>query len=170
MFRLKMAVSISKRNRALNKVKLITFFAFILLFPFIARAEEVIKAEVDKQDISQDQTLTYKITISAQGNITAPQFPKFTGFKVLSQVQSSEISVVKGGVTSVMVYAFILMPNVPGTIKIEPATIKIKDKTFLTDGFEIHVNPSRKAVPSTPGQEVPLPRTFPYSEESQTTL
>lgn len=138
----------------------------------LAFTETSIKSEVDKKSITTDENVIYKLTItSTDKNIPQPQLPKFTGFVVISQVQSSNISLVKGGIKTILVYAFVLTPIVIGKFKIEPSFIKVKNKTCSTDTFEIEVTQGKRK-PNPPQKEgLPLPEKPPSeSEEPQVTL
>jgi hypothetical protein len=151
-------------------------FISTILFIFFSAAnafgEISIKAEVDKTSISTDETLTYKLAITSTENEAAqPQIPKFTGFNVISQAQSSTFSYLKTGPRTVLVFAFILAPNDIGKFKIEPSVIKLKSKTYSTDSFEIEVTQG-KAKPQVPPEEKPsLPEEFqPESGQPKITL
>ncbi|MBU1869494.1 MAG: BatD family protein, partial [Candidatus Omnitrophica bacterium] len=88
--------------------------------------ETVVKAEVDKVSVTTDDQITYKLTItSSEKNIPAPKVPKFDNFIVLSQAQSSQISLKKGDVNTFVVYAFVLAPAKVGKFKIEPSVVDI---------------------------------------------
>lgn len=139
---------------------------FIFLFTATALAETSLKAEVDKASITTDEAITYKLTIdSTDKNIPQPQLPKFAGFQVISQAQSSNISWLKNGIKTILVYNFILAPVDIGKFKIEPSSLKIKNKTYASDGFEIEVTQGKRK-PKPPLPEEPQPE----SEEPQVTL
>lgn len=126
-----------------------------------AFAQVTIKAEVNKLKVSTDETLTYKlIIVSSETNLAQPQIPKFSGFNILSQSQSTTLAFENGLKTS-LIYEFILSPTSVGKLKIDPSTIKIKDQLFSSEPFEIEVTQG-KATP-----KIPLP---PDSEEPQVTL
>lgn len=153
------------------KNRFILSIIFIFLFITTAFAVISIKAEVDKTSLSTDEILSYKITItSSDKKVPAPQIPKFNGFNVLSSAQSSTISFVEGKTKTILVHAFILTPTNIGKFKIEPSTIKIENKIYSTDGFEIEVTQSKKE-PSTPSEKKIQPRTqpdtIPQTEEDQ---
>lgn len=152
------------------KIKaLFLILLFSLFFSFTAHAEVAIKAEVDKIAMSTDDVLTYKIIVTSAERITVPvQFPKFEGFLVLSNAQSQTVSFVKGGIRSIVVYAFVLKPKGPGKIKIEPSSIKFQDKNYTSDHFEINVKqgkiqpkaPVKKEIPARP-EQIPLESNAP---------
>ncbi len=154
-----------------TKAIIITLF-FLFLFLSTASAEISIKAEVDKTSLSIGETLNYKITINSMGKEQAnPKIPKFEGFNVISSVQSSSMSFVKNNIQRNLVYIFILAPLDIGKFKIEPSVIKIGNKTYSTDTFEIEVILG-KARPKNPLEQRPSQpeKIQPESEEPQITL
>lgn len=138
----------------------------VLGLAVMAKAETSVKAEVDKTTITTDEDLTYKLIISTdEKNIPQPQIPKFEGFNVLSSAQTSGIKFA-GGVQKIgAVFVFILTPADVGKFKIEPSTIKVKNKVYATDSFEIEVTQG-KTKPQPKQQE----KLIPESEEPQYTL
>ncbi len=117
---------------------------FILCGWIMAFAETTIKAEVDKLSITQDEDITYKLIITSSAKIISePRLPDFAGFTVLSQAESSTVSLVKSGVKSVLVYAYVLAPVEPGKIKIKPSRVKADNKVISSQEFEIEVKPAR---------------------------
>jgi len=126
-----------------------------------AFAETTLKAQVDKTALSTDDTLTYKVTLaSTDRNLPSPNLPDFKGFNILSQVQSSNMSFTKGEVKTTVAYEFILAPKQAGTITIGSATIKINNKIYSSESFQIN---------ATQGKTLPK-STQPESEEPQYTL
>lgn len=154
----------------MNKRFIFWMFLFVLLITGQALAETTIKAEVDRQALSTDEELTYKVIItSSEKQLPAPELPKFEGFSILSQADSSTISFVKGEIKTILVYAVILVPTAPGKFSIGPSTLKLKDKIYSSDSFEIEVTQG-KNLPLTPPEERPLLPGHPEAEEPQTTL
>ncbi len=146
---------------------------FIFLSSALAFAQIPIKAEVDKTSISTDEVLTYKLTItSTEKNIPQPQIPEFKGFHIISQAQSSTFSFLKSGSQTIVVYAFILVPQDTGKFQIEPSKINLAGKTYYTDSFEIEVTIG-ESKPQTPKEVEPLPlpeESIPESEQPKITL
>lgn len=142
----------------MSKNPIIIIILFVSFFASDALAQTEIKAEVDKLSIATEEHITYKLTItSSEKNIPSPQIPKFEGFKVLSQSQSSEISIAKGNRTTSIAYVFILYPMGIGKLKIGPSSIKIRGKTYLTDAFEIEVEQAEARPQPKPEKKPPLP-------------
>jgi len=151
------------------KIKYVLFFILpILLFTFNAFAETTIGAEVDKLRVTTDESVTYKMTInSSETNLPLPNLPKFDGFTAVSQVESSHISFDEGGVKTVVVYVVVLVPESIGKFKIEPVSIKIKNRTYSSLAFEIEViqgktKPRPKEEPSSP-EETPVETQTPQT-------
>lgn len=138
-------------------------FSLLFLLTSKVLAQTSIKAEVDKISLTTDETLTYKLTVtSSEKKIPSPDLPKFEGFIVVSKAQSSKVSFVKGNIKTVLIYTYILAPIDIGRFKIEPSSIKIKDKTYSTEVFKIQVIQG-KAKPKVSPEEKP-------SEQPQITL
>ena len=151
-------------------IALVLIFIFLFITPAIA--ETSIKAEVDKKSITTDEMLTYKLTIiSSEKKLPTPEVPKFEGFNVISQAQSSTISFVKSDIKTILVYAFILAPTDVGKCNIGPSTIKIKDKTYSTEPLEIEVTQGKAKPGEKPAQKPSLPPVpQPETEQPQITL
>jgi hypothetical protein len=139
----------------MKKIIIYTVF-FIFSFVISAFAETSLKAEVDKTNLTTDDALTYKLSISSsEKNIPLPEPPKFEGFEITSQIQSSSMSLAVGGIETKLSYVFILVPLDTGKFKIEPSVVNIKDKSYASESFEIEVKPGKsspklKEKPSSP--------------------
>jgi len=118
----------------------ISALSFVLFFAASACAEIIVKAEVNNTSITTNDNLTYKLVItSTEKNIPNPQIPKFEGFDVLSQAQSSTFSLAANNIKTMLTFTYILAPKEKGKFKIEPAVLKLKDKVFSSAAFEIEV-------------------------------
>ncbi len=127
----------------------------LLIFILPALAETQIRAEVDKTSITADELLTYKIVIaSSEKELPKPKVPDFKGFAIVSQAQSSTASFVKGAAKTILVFAFILAAKEKGRLQIPPCTIKVKDKEYSSQSFEIEVKPGNDNL--KPRDEPPL--------------
>jgi hypothetical protein len=122
----------------------------------MAFADTALKAEIDKSAIATDELLTYKLVLSStEKDIPSPKLPDFKDWVIVSQAQSSSVSFQKGGLQSVLVYAFILMPKKAGKIKIEPAGLVFKSKTYSSEAFEIQVKQGAVRLPKEPEPQIP---------------
>jgi len=154
-----------------NKVAIIAVL-FIFCGYIRAFAEITVRAQVDKLSITADDAITYKLIItSTEKKIPEPNAPDFTGFAVVSQAQSSTFSFIKNGIRSILVYAYILVPQATGKFKIKPSRIKVRDKIISSQEFEIEVKPAKPGTKNIPEEKtIPLPETPSESEQPQVTL
>ncbi|MFH0738864.1 MAG: BatD family protein [Candidatus Omnitrophota bacterium] len=146
------------------------FLVFILFTAALAQTE--IKAEVDKNSLTADEMLTYKVVVtSSEKELPVPDFPKFAGFEVVSQARSSTASFVKTGARSILVYAFILLPIDKGKIQIPPSSIKVKGKEYSSLSFEIEVMPGEEKDKSRQIEEPPfMPQLPDQTDQSRVNL
>ena len=143
-----------------NKTFILTLL-FSLLCVINAFAETTIKAGVDKVNITTDEVVSYKLTIAAtQKNIPKPELPQFDAFRVVSQVQSSNVSLSKKDIKTTIAHTYILAPIQAGSFKIEPTKITIDNQTFSSDAFEIEVKQGKvkpqKIQPETEQPQITL--------------
>ncbi len=139
------------------KIALVLVFSVFLLSPVTkVFAETTLKAELDKVSITTDEMLTYKLTLaSTEKKIPAFKVPGFQNLAIVSQAQSSTVSFQKGGMQSILVYVFILLPKAAGKFKIEPAQVIVNGKVYASQGFQIEVKQGVVRVPQEPGSEIP---------------
>jgi len=145
----------------MRKINLaVLFLLFFCVLPVYA--EITLKAEVDKKKMTTDEVLTYKVVVaSTHQALPAVELPKFEGFRLLSQANSSTISFVKGEAKTILVYACVLAPQEKGKFTLGPSTIKIKDSVISSESFEIEVaqgknRPPEKTQPQPRKEEVTL--------------
>lgn len=157
----------------MRRIWVLIIIIIALLGVGAARAETVIKAELDKTSVTTDQDLTYKLVItSTERKVPVPEIPKFEDFVVLSNAQSSTVSLAKTSLKTILVYAFVLAPTKTGKFKIGPATLKMGDKVLSSDTLEVEVKQGKgksRVKPQTPA----LPKKtqpLPGSDQPQVTL
>jgi hypothetical protein len=153
--------------------KILVLLAIFILFASLAFAQTLLKAQVDKISITTDETLTYKLIITSSAKrIPQPKIPKFEGFYLLSNAETSQISISSGTQKTLVVYVFILAPKGTGKLKIEPSTIEIEGKNYASDAFQIEVKQGKvKPLKKKPEQKPALPQVpQPKTEEPQYTL
>lgn len=155
------------------KNKFVVIAALLILFCHLeAFAETTLTAKVDKLKITTDEVVTYKLNInSTEKNIPRPQIPKFEGFSVISQAQSSSVSWTSGGLKSSLIYSYVLMPRSIGKFKIEPSEMTIGGKTYASQEFEIEVTQGKNKSQPKPGERPSLPEDIESNvKEPQITL
>lgn len=156
----------------MKKAALITIFTW-LTFCALAFAETGVKSEVDKMSLSADKFLTYTITVTSTEKLSPKlQLPDFKGFTVVSQGQSSSMSLSTGSVENSIVYAFVLAPQKEGVFTIQPAKVTVGDQEYATDSFEIQVFPAVGSfdLPEIPPSDSQPQRSLPEDETSRITL
>jgi len=131
--------------------------AFLFLEMRVWAEELTFQAEVNKSSIAVNATFTYKLIVtSSQSRIPEPKFPKFSGFTILSQANTSKISVEQGKVKIYQSYIFMLAPIRPGTFTINSAELTIGGKTYSSAEFKIKVDPVKpQPQTSAPGEQTP---------------
>jgi len=140
------------------RIFLICFlFLFLSRCSFAVDTEVKISSSVDKNKLSQDETLTLSIDIagdiSSSPKIQLPDLDK--DFEIISTAQSQNVSL-KGKQTALSInFKYILLPKKEGKITIGAVTAKYKDQAYKTDPIEIEVTKSKKPKPVVPGPEVP---------------
>lgn len=114
---------------------------FVFFFYAIAVAQTSIQAEVDKTELAMDEQVTYTlIIVTTEQEISVPAVSKFSGFKIISQVNSSSVSFDKDVMKSTVVYAFVLKPRKVGIFIIGPSTVKAGNEELATRSFVIEVS------------------------------
>jgi hypothetical protein len=144
----------------------------LLLFVVEALAETSLKAEVDKTSLTTDEDLTYKLIITSSAKrIPKPKLPTFDGFAVLSNAQTSQISISSGTQKSLLIYVFLLAPAKTGKLRIEPSRIEIEGKSYASEAFKIQVKQGKTKPQVKPEQKSPLPKkSQPETEQPQISL
>lgn len=111
-------------------------------------AETSIKSDVNKQALSTDEALNYKVIVtSTENEVPTPEIPPFEDFLVLYKLQSTTINFVKNAVKKTIIFAFTLRPKKEGLLQIKPSSIKINDEIFKTETLKIKVTKGKLAVP-----------------------
>lgn len=134
----------------------LVFLVFLLSPVTMVFADTTLKAELDKTSITTDEMLTYKLTLaSTEKKIPTPKLPEFQNLAIVSQAQSSTISFQKGGMQTIFVYVFILLPKEAGKSRIESAQVTVNGKVYASEAFQIEVKQGTVRVPQEPGPEIP---------------
>jgi hypothetical protein len=139
-----------------------------LLFPFaglgIAQAQSPIRAEVDRTELSTDETLTLTVTLDTSSILNAPALllPDLQGFHVVGSSTSTQISIINGEIQTQAVYVYRLQPYQTGDLTVEPISVTLGGQAYSTQPMTVHVTqgvgqaPAAPADPPAPG-DVALP-------------
>jgi hypothetical protein len=131
-------------------------FALVLTYVGFCAEEINIKASVDKNKLSRDQTLALRIEISGilkgSPEIKLPDFKK--DFEVISSGQSQSISIKDKEKSQIIAFEYLLTPKRSGKITIGEVVMAYEGKAYKTAPIEIEVSPSAiEPKPSVPPQE-----------------
>ncbi|MCX5708252.1 MAG: BatD family protein [Candidatus Omnitrophica bacterium] len=150
----------------MNYLLIFIFSIFMFFAQTAVFADTTIKAEVDKPVVTMDELLTYKLTVaSTEKNIPSPKIPELKSFSIVSQAQSSTVSFVQGGMQTVLVFAFILLPKETGKIKIEPAQVTVVGKVYSSQACQIEVKQGISKIQPGKRSKIPLPEEPAGQEE-----
>lgn len=83
------------------------------------------KAQTDRSEVSLNQTLTLTLTVEGANSAGTPDFSALKGdFRIVSQGQSSNFSIINGAYSSQIVWNLVLMPLHEGEIIIPPLNVQ----------------------------------------------
>ncbi len=130
--------------------------------PSYAQGQGTITANVDRTNLSTDETLTLTITLNAAvSNLPSPTLPSLNGFNIVGSGSSSQISIINGAMSAQMVYSYRLQPYQAGNLVIEPVSVTINGQTFTTEPITVQVTQGTgqtQAAPRiVPGIAAPAP-------------
>lgn len=141
-------------------LKKIYFLQIILSFAFtlnlLAAQDFSLKSSVDKNKLTQGQTLTLKIEISGlpdkEKKIKLPSLEK--DFDIVASSQSQSISLNANEKKQVAVFQYVLAPKKSGSLTIGEVEVNFAGRSFKTKPIDIEVLPSqKKPLPSEPAPE-----------------
>lgn len=134
------------------KLTLATIFTIMALLmvavPSFAQ-DSPIQAQVDRTNLTTDESLVLTITIEGVGsNVAKPMIPYLNGLNIVGSSMSSQISIVNGSSSANTVYLYRLQPARPGDVTIDPIHIVIDGQTYSTDPILIHIEQGSGAAQS----------------------
>ena len=144
------------------KLTLITALTVIALLivavPSFAQ-ESPIQAEVDRTNLTTDESLVLTITVQGLGsNVSEPEIPYLDGLNIVGSSTSSQISIINGNTSTSKVYQFRLQPARPGDLTIAPINVVIDGQTYGSDPILVHIEQGTGAAQSQSlGAAAPAP-------------
>ena len=144
------------------KLTLITALTVIALLivavPSFAQ-ESPIQAEVDRTNLTTDESLVLTITVQGLGsNVSEPEIPYLDGLNIVGSSTSSQISIINGNTSTSKVYQFRLQPARPGDVTIAPINVVIDGQTYGSDPILVHIEQGTGAAQSQSlGSAAPAP-------------
>ncbi|MCP4164584.1 MAG: protein BatD [Chloroflexi bacterium] len=142
-----------KHFKRLSPIVLLALAAFVLAFlpeSVAAQAPDVIRAEVDRSQLSSDESLILVVTVANVSNGAQPLLPVLDGFYISGQQSSSQIRMINGNTTSQASYIYRLQPTQSGDLVIDPITIDVNGQTYATDAIPITVSQGSKPIQASP--------------------
>jgi len=104
-------------------------------------AKPVLFAEVDRTNISTDDTIILTVTVDMfEASLSKPQMPALTGFEVIGRNNATQISMLNGDMTVQETYQYYLRPVKTGELIIEPITLSVYGSTYSTDPIVIQAS------------------------------
>jgi hypothetical protein len=120
--------------------------SLVLIFPSRVLANEL-NADVDRDEISQDESVQLKITTTIEGraSVSDPQFDA-PEFEIVNQFRSSYIESTyingKFGMKNNQTFTFVLRPLKTGALTIKNITAEINGSKITAPSITVQVHPS----------------------------
>ncbi len=118
-----------------------------------AQAAASLSAQVDRTELSTDDTLLLTLTLQTPGG-SAPRLtlPAIDGFSVAGSSMSSQLNSVNGATSASVAYAYRLQPTAVGTFTIPVLTLDWNGESLSTEAIEITVTSGNSAAPQSAPQ------------------
>ena len=144
-----------KFTKPILTLALITLaFVGVLFAPAmtLAQGPDIIQAEVDRTNLSTDESLVLTITINAiAGRPSQPALPPMAGLQIVGQSSGTSIKIINGDMTSQMTYQYRLQPTQAGDFTIDAISTSINGQTFSTQPIIISVSQGSGTTQAAPG-------------------
>jgi len=147
-----------------SKVLIIGIISILLVgvLALPAGAQAPVTAEVDRNRLSTDEVLTFKVTIdSSAGQASQPALPPLDGFELLGSSSGTQISIVNGDMSMVATYSYSLHPTQAGQLVINPVSVQIDGQLYSTQPIMVEVSQGTGQVQPAPNQGIPSMPGFP---------
>lgn len=128
------------------------FFLLMTANRMVMAADEVTFRASAPQSVVMGEQFRLTFEVNAEGkDLRVQGMPDFDVLMGPAQSTSHSTSYINGKMSSetVVTYTYILMPKKEGTFTIAPATIKVKNATYTSNGLSIKVLPPDKSGKST---------------------
>lgn len=128
--------------------KLIFLFILFITVGSTIKAQNVTFKASAPEAVVMGQQFRLSFTVNAEGkDFRAQEMPDFEVLMGPSESRSYSTSIINGKTTSEtsMTYTFVLMPKKEGTFTISPATVKVNNSNYSSNGLSIKVIPPDQA-------------------------
>lgn len=122
----------------------------------IATAQTSFKAVANKTEVSVGEKieLSFMLTSDKSKSTKSLEFPSFQDFQMVGRSTSNNFSIIQGKIQRQYVETVILIPQKSGKITINPAKIKIDDKTISSNSVIINVTKDNSKRNSANGEQI----------------
>lgn len=129
-----------------RKFVILIWLTLISGYAYAKPPDVVIKSSLDKFKISLDDTVRFKIEISAalesNPKIKLPSL-KPEDFDIISSSQSKNVALKNGIINYNIIYNYLLLPKREGKIEIGEVTLTYKGQVYKSDKLELEVAPAK---------------------------
>ena len=136
--------------RTVIRASLIAAVAAAVLYaaggPALAQ-EPLVSAEVDRTELTTDDTLTLTLTIRGSRVGSGPALTGLRGFAILGTSISMSRRTIQGETTSEEVHVFTLQPSEAGTLTIDPISVTVDGRSHSTEPITVTVTQGTGASP-----------------------
>ncbi len=124
--------------------------------PTYAQAQDVVVAEVDRNDITTDDILNLTVAIdSSLGDPSQPVLPVLDGFEVLGTSRGTQMTIINGDMSMQTTYRYSLRPVARGDFVIEPISVSSNGNVYYTAPIAVRVSQGT-GLPSQPNSPLSL--------------
>ena len=136
--------------RTVIRASLTAAVAAVVLYaaggPALAQ-EPLVSAEVDRTELTTDDTLTLTLTIRGSRAGSGPALTGLRGFAILGTSISMSRRTIQGETTSEEVHVFTLQPTEAGTLTIDPISATVDGRSHSTEPITVTVTQGAGASP-----------------------
>ncbi len=143
------------------------FFAALIRPGVLLAADVTVEAELNLKQFPIDQAALLTITINGS-NDARPEQPHGDGLQFTYQGRNSQVQWINGTSSSSTSFVFMVRADQPGEHTIEPVTIHVKDKKYLTKAIKCKVLPVAMSAAPQAGIGGTTPGTPPSSTRLRT--
>ncbi len=147
-----------RKTKSLIVGLIITLLFGTTAIPVFAQSQDIVKAEVDRTNLSTDEVLVLTVTVdTSYGNPSRPQLPALDEFELLGSSSGTQISIINGNVSQQATFNYRLHPLQIGGLVISPVMVNIGGNTYHTEPIQVHVSQGTGQVQSAPQPSQALP-------------
>jgi hypothetical protein len=114
----------------------------MILACFLSAQAASLTAQLDRQVVPLDETVTLKLTFEGVAPQSTPNLPALPGLNVLGTSQSSQFTIVNGLQSSKITFNYTLMPTQPGEVVIPAMQVQVSGQTLTSQPLRLKVTPS----------------------------